>query len=72
MTNIIANGNIGYFVNISKISELPFAYKDDKSSGVLIKMEKVKCVILFENGKMILNGAKNFEDIDNTFQALVR
>ena len=57
ITNIIANGNLGYEVNLTKIAELPTAFKDDKSSGVFIRMEKVKCIVIFKSGKIILNGS---------------
>lgn len=60
---MIANGHLGYEVNISRIAQLPNAYKDDKSSGVFIRMGKVKCVVVYQSGKILLNGAKKFNDI---------
>jgi TATA-box binding protein (TBP) (component of TFIID and TFIIIB) len=47
ISNIIAKGNLGYMVNISRIAEQPNAFKDDKSSGVYLRVSKVKCIIVF-------------------------
>lgn len=49
---------------------MPNAIKDDKSSGVYIRMDKVKCVVVFQSGKMILNGATNVNDIEEIFDRL--
>ena len=67
IANMIASANLGYPVNIARIAELPHAFKDDKSSGVFVKMAKVKCVVVFQTGKIILNGATKKSDIDEMF-----
>ena len=67
ISNLVASANLGYPVNIARIAELPNAYKDDKSSGVFVKTSKVKCVVVFQTGKIILNGATKKEDIDEVF-----
>lgn len=72
ISNMIANAHLGYQVNIARIAELPNAIKDDKSSGVYIRMGRVKCVVVFESGKMILNGATNMSDIEEIFEKLVK
>lgn len=35
-------------------------------------MGKVKCAVVFESGKVILNGASKFIDIEETFEKLVK
>ena len=67
ISNIVASGNLGFRVGISRIAQLPNAFKDDKSSGVFIRLSKVKCVIVFQSGKIVLNGATQVKDIDEVF-----
>ena len=68
---IIANAHLGYGVNIEKIAELSYAYKDDKFSGVYLKFgNKVKSVVVFSSGKMMLNGATKIADVEEIYQQL--
>jgi len=63
ISNMIANANVGFAVDLPRIAELPYAYKDDKTSGVYMRIGKVKCVVIFQSGKVILNGATRLTDI---------
>ena len=72
LTNIIANAHLGYGVNIEKIAQLPYAYKDDKYSGVHLKFSnnQVKSVVVFSSGKIMMNGARKINDIYAVYEEL--
>lgn len=53
---MVAHGNLGFEVNLSQAAELPNAFKDDKSVGLLIRMQTVKSAMVFKSGKVIFNG----------------
>jgi transcription initiation factor TFIID TATA-box-binding protein len=72
ISNMIASGHLGYMVNLQRIAELPNAFKDDKTSGVFMRTGKVRCVVVFESGKVLLNGATTTSQIEETFQSLLK
>ena len=58
VVNIIAKGDIGRAISLDSLAEEPFAYKDDHFAGVVMKLEHLKCVMVYKSGKVTLNGAK--------------
>lgn len=64
VTNIVANADLGYKINIGKLSEDQFAVKDDSFPGAVHKMKQpVKAVLLFSSGKVVFTGAKDRSQI---------
>ena len=64
VTNIVANADLGYRLNIGKLSEDHYAQKDDSFPGAVHQMEKpVKAVLLFASGKVVFTGAKDRQSI---------
>ena len=64
VTNIVANADLGWDIDIGKISEDMVGIKDDNFPGVVYKMnEPVKAVLLFSSGKVVFTGAKNRDSI---------
>ena len=59
ITNIVANADLGYKIDIVKLSEDQIAQKDDSFPGAVHQMKHpVKAVLLFSSGKVVFTGAK--------------
>ena len=64
VTNIVANADLGYKIDIGKLSEEQYAQKDDSFPGAVHQMGKpVKAVLLFASGKVVFTGAKDRQSI---------
>lgn len=65
ITNIVANADLGYKIDIGKLSEDQVAQKDDSFPGAVHQMKQpVKAVLLFSSGKVVFTGAKDRKQID--------
>ena len=64
VTNIVANADLGWKIDIGRISEDAIGIKDDNFPGVVYKMnDPVKAVLLFSSGKVVFTGAKDRDSI---------
>lgn len=73
ITNIVANADIGYRIDISRLADDHLAQKDDSFPGAIYRMkEPVKAVLLFSSGKVVFTGAKEHKHIDEAFQKLLK
>ncbi len=64
VTNIVANADLGWDIDIGKISDDMIGIKDDNFPGVVYKMDgPVKAVLLFNSGKVVFTGAKTRDSI---------
>ena len=72
VTNIVANADLGYKIDIGKLSEDQFAQKDDSFPGAVHQMRHpVKAVLLFSSGKVVFTGASHRNQIYEAFQKLL-
>ena len=71
VTNIVANADLGWGIDIGRISEDALGIKDDNFPGVVYKMgDPVKAVLLFSSGKVVFTGAKTRESIEKAYGQL--
>lgn len=72
ITNIVANADLGYKIDISRLADDHVAQKDDSFPGAVHQMKQpVKAVLLFSSGKVVFTGAKERKQIDEAFQKLL-
>lgn len=65
------SANTGYQIDLGKLCENPRALKFDNLPGVIYQLyEPIKKVMVHRNGKLILWGAKNMEDIHLAFKLM--
>lgn len=58
VTNIVANAEIGWPIDISKIADEKEGAKDDSFPGVVYRgISNVKAALLFSSGKVVFTGA---------------
>lgn len=64
ITNIVANADIGWRLDIGALSQGKLAFKDETFPGVIYRMgQPVKAVLIFSSGKIVFTGAKTKADI---------
>ena len=72
VTNIVANADLGFRINIGKLAEDQVAQKEESFPGAVHHMkEPVKAALIFSSGKVVFTGAKKRENIDEAFQKLL-
>ncbi len=73
ITNIVANADIGWRLDVGALSQYKLAFKDETFPGVIYRMgQPVKAVLIFSSGKIVFTGAKTRGDIDSAFEILKR
>ena len=71
ITNLVANADLGYNLDISRISEDQVAQKDDCFPGAVHQMMRpVKTALLFSSGKVVFTGAKQFCHVEEALDKL--
>lgn len=59
MTNIVANADLGYKIDLVKLADQHDAVKDDSFPGVVYRnIKSIKAALLFCSGKVVFTGAK--------------
>lgn len=65
VTNIVANADLGFKINIGKLAEHERTHKDDSFPGAVYHMNTpVKAVLIFSSGKVVFTGAQQRDQID--------
>jgi transcription initiation factor TFIID TATA-box-binding protein len=73
ITNIVANADLGFKLNIGKLCEQRHIFKNDNFPGVVYKtLPFVKSVLLFASGRVVFTGARSMDSIDSAFIELKR
>jgi transcription initiation factor TFIID TATA-box-binding protein len=75
VTNIVANAEIGWPIDITKIADNKElrCTKDDSFPGVVYKgIESVRAILLFSSGKVVFTGATEKHAIEQAFSELKR
>ena len=73
VTNIVANAEIGWPIDIGKIAEENQCHKDDSFPGVVYKgISSVRAILLFSSGKVVFTGATEKQAIELAFHQLKR
>lgn len=68
ITNIVANADIGWKIDIGKLCEERNVIRNENFPGVVYKqMENVKSALIFASGKVVFTGAKTKDDIDKAY-----
>jgi transcription initiation factor TFIID TATA-box-binding protein len=68
VTNIVANADLGWGIDIGKLANEKGVTRNDNFPGVVYKnMKAVKSALIFSSGKVVFTGAKNKDSIDNAF-----
>ena len=71
VTNIVANAEIGWPIDIVKIADEKEGLKDESFPGVVYRgIKKVKAALLFSCGKVFLTGATKRRSIKTAFIVL--
>jgi transcription initiation factor TFIID TATA-box-binding protein len=68
VTNIVANAEIGWAIDISLIASDKDSVKDDSFPGVVYRgIKTVKAALLFSSGKVVFTGATERASIESAF-----
>jgi transcription initiation factor TFIID TATA-box-binding protein len=68
ITNIVANADFGFKINITTLCEQRGVIKNENFPGVIFKgLKDVKSALIFSSGKVVFTGAKAIDDIDAAF-----
>jgi len=71
ITNIVANADIGFRVQIARLSREKNVVRNENFPGIVYKnLRTIKSVLVFGSGKVVFTGAKSKDDIDNAFKEL--
>lgn len=71
VTNIVANADLGWKIDINKLCEERFVTRNPDFPGVVYKnMTSVKSALIFGSGKVVFTGARRKDDIDDAFREL--
>lgn len=71
VTNIVANADLGWKIDIGKLCEERFVTRNENFPGVVYKnMNSVKSALIFGSGKVVFTGAKTKDSIDSAFNEL--
>jgi TATA-box binding protein (TBP) (component of TFIID and TFIIIB) len=64
----VANSDIGYKIDIQRLSDDRFAIKDDTFPGVVYRnLKNVKSALIFHSGKVIFTGVKNRQHVEEAY-----
>lgn|GEM_PF-3579202 len=68
VTNIVANAEIGWPIDILKIADEKEGLKDESFPGVVYRgIKEVKAALLFSSGKVVFTGATERSSIETAF-----
>jgi len=71
VTNIVANADLGWKIDIGKLCEERYVVQNENFPGVVYRhMEHVRSALIFASGKVVFTGAKDKDSIDNAFTEL--
>lgn len=71
VTNIVANADLGWKIDIGKLCQEKFVTQNENFPGVVYKnLTAVKSALIFGSGKVVFTGAKDKDAIDNAFNEL--
>lgn len=71
ITNLVANADFGYKLDLNKLADERLAIKDDSFPGVVYRnVKNLKSALIFHSGKVIFTGANSRETIENAYDEL--
>ncbi len=73
--NIVASGDINYYVNLEKASYLleNSMYEPEQFPGLIYRMRKPSVVLLiFSSGKMVITGAKEEKEVEEAVYKIAK
>ena len=58
ITNLVANADLGFKIDLNKLADERYTVKDDSFPGVVYRnLKNLKSALIFHSGKVIFTGA---------------
>ncbi|WP_457753808.1 hypothetical protein [Thermococcus sp.] len=73
IVNIVVSGHLGSQINLEKLLELDnFSYDPEYYHGGYLRLSNGLSVTIYRTGKYIIPGVKRLEDIESSFDEMIR
>ena len=71
ITNLVANADLGYHIDLHRLADDRSAIKDDSFPGVVYRnLKNLKSALIFHSGKVIFTGATLRGSIEEAYDLL--